>query len=367
MEAQFDSEGVEHRKRVGHISLLAGIIIFNAFLLADQKILPDVFGWLAFVRLGIFTPVCLLILWILPRTSTTLQIDTMAVAGTVLAVLLPTATMVFSQSHYVLIYQFASMITITYFTLVQRVRVRMAAIGLVIVVAVQLSCVSLRPEIDGPSFAFVVDFYLAGSALLLMGAYIQERVERQAFLEHLRSELLIEHIEWTARTDLLTGLSNRHHLAQLREQLATAPAMEPIAAMMIDIDHFKTFNDTQGHLAGDHCIQTVAKAILAALEEADPGDAARGHAFRFGGEEFLLLLIGWDNARAVELGTAVRRHLQTARIPHPATGEGACVTASIGVATCEGDRYDIDDLIGRADAALYRAKQDGRDRLRLAA
>lgn len=367
LETKFAAYGLEHRQRVGRVMLIGGIVVYDAFLFADWQNVPDMIGWLTLARLGVFTPVCILILCALPRTKTIGQIDMMASATTVLAVLMPMTASVFSVSPYVLVYQFGSLLTLTFFTVVQRVQFRWAAICLVLAVAIQLVCVALRPDIDSASFLFVVNFYLAGALLLLMGCFTLERAERKAFLEAMRSEFLIEHIERTARTDLLTGLSNRHHLASIADELARNPLPCGMAALMIDIDHFKSFNDTQGHLGGDRCIRKVAEIVREALERPGLDDALVGHGFRFGGEEFLILVPGCDRARAAALGETIRRRLGAAGLPHPAMGEAARVTASIGVAVSPGPTVSLDAVIGEADAALYRAKREGRDRLCLAA
>ncbi|ALN72807.1 diguanylate cyclase [Aureimonas sp. AU20] len=367
IEARFETDEQEQRLRSSRLTVLVAVAVYDAFLVADWQIMSDMVGWLALMRLGIFTPLALLVFWMLPRMSKSWQIDAMTIGCTVLAVLFPTTAMVFSHSPYVLIYQFGSMVTITYFTLVQRVRFRMAVIGLVASLTVQFWCVALRPEIDAASYQFVVSFYLSGAALLLMGSFVLERTERHGFLERLRSELLIEHIERTARTDMLTGLSNRHHLAAVGKTFADGHESQPIAALMIDIDHFKRFNDTQGHLAGDRCIRAVADLIRQELERAGESEADRSVAFRFGGEEFLILLPGSNERRAAVLGEAIRRRLEAARIPHPAMGVGAWVTASLGVAACQQGEFSLDALVGAADAALYHAKRDGRNCLAMTA
>ncbi|RIY02693.1 GGDEF domain-containing protein [Aureimonas flava] len=369
IEAVFNDDGLAHRKRVGRVTLVIGILIYDAFLFADWQTLPHLVGTLALARLCVFTPLCLAIMWLLPRTTTVRQIDAMTVFGTFAAVLLPTVIMTLSPTPQVLIYQFGSMITITYFSLVQRVRFWFAAWGLTLLVVAQIWCVSLVPSIDATSFLFVINFYVAGAVLLMTGSYILERTERHGFLERLRAEYLVEHIERTARTDLLTGLSNRHHLAAVASEIARTATRgdAPIAALMIDIDHFKKLNDTQGHIAGDHCIRSVADVVRETLEGAAGDVSGRYHAFRFGGEEFLVLLPDTTLAEAAVHGDAIRRRLQAARIPHPAMGEEAVVTVSVGVAACRMADFSLDALVGAADAALYRAKRDGRDRLAMAA
>ncbi len=101
-----------------------------------------------------------------------------------------------------------------------------------------------------------------------------------------------------------------------------------------------------------------------AIEEAG---GAPCHAFRFGGEEFLLLLPGRDLLEGAALGEAIRRRLRANAIAHPAMGEEAIVTVSVGVAMCRVGSFSLDALVGAADAALYQAKRGGRDRLVMAA
>ncbi|RYG56807.1 MAG: GGDEF domain-containing protein [Alphaproteobacteria bacterium] len=365
VEARFDLEGLVQRKHIGRIALIVGMLVYDAAIIMDWQVIPDMVVWLAFLRFGVFTAMVLFVLWLLPRTTAIWQFDAMIVVGTIVGVTLPTVAMVFSRSEHVLLYQFGTTLTLTYFTLVQRVRFRFAAVGLAVAFGVQFACLRLRSEIDATEFGFVVNFYLSGAALLLMGSYILERSERQAFLERLRSELLLEQIEKTARTDSLTGLSNRHHLTSVREAIAAGLVNGCVSVLMIDIDHFKRFNDTQGHLAGDHCIRAVAQLIRDSLDS--HGATLSGHAFRYGGEEFLLLLPGRDAAHAAMLGETISQRLAAARIAHPAAGEGAMVTVSIGVAGCCMAGFSLDVLIDTADHALYRAKQEGRDRLVIAA
>ncbi len=367
VEARFDAEVLDQRKRIGRIALVVGILIYDATIVTDWQVIPDMVGWLAFLRLGVFTAMALLILWAMPRMKAVWQIDSMMAAGGIVCVLLPATAMVFSQSEHVLVYQFGSMLTLTYFTLVNRLRFRIAAIGLAMALVVQLACVALRLEIDATDFGFVVNFFLSGAVLLLMGSFILERFERKSFLERLRGELLLEQIEKTARTDPLTGLSNRHHLVEVAEKIAAETPDEAfVAAIMIDIDHFKRLNDTQGHLAGDRCIRAVADTIHEVLDN-QGGAGLPVHAFRFGGEEFLLLLPRSDARHAATLGEAIRRSLAAKRIAHPAMGEGAIVTVSMGAAHCHAASFSLDALADAADGALYRAKQQGRNRLAIAA
>jgi diguanylate cyclase (GGDEF)-like protein len=133
---------------------------------------------------------------------------------------------------------------------------------------------------------------------------------------------------------------------------------DDVAVILADIDHFKDYNDTQGHLAGDVCLKRVAGIVQAELRT--EGDMA----FRFGGEEFLLLLPKADLSTAISVAERIRRALEEAGIPHPARVPPGVVTASFGVAATRlGGTVTTDELIASADAALYAAKRSGRNQV----
>jgi diguanylate cyclase (GGDEF)-like protein len=160
-------------------------------------------------------------------------------------------------------------------------------------------------------------------------------------------------LERLSATDGLTGLHNRHHLMEAcgMEVARSDRQGKPLAAMMIDIDHFKKFNDTYGHQAGDE-ILTRMGAIL--------GDCIRkvDYAARYGGEEFLILLPRTDLNGAVEVAKRIQ-----ARLAEEEMGGEDAITLSIGVAEYpkHGDNADV--VIAAADAALYQAKHGGRNRV----
>jgi diguanylate cyclase (GGDEF)-like protein len=191
------------------------------------------------------------------------------------------------------------------------------------------------------------------------------------FLAHLGvvSAICIENAVNRARlvrsglTDFLTGFHNRRYLqSRLREELARAQrARQPVACLMIDVDHFKRINDQYGHLAGDAVLREVAQRIDAEMRVSDAGA-------RFGGDEFAIVLpqggVGDGERVAARVLEAVRG--QPVSIGGHAT---ETVTLSIGVAVAAPDHgtrdYKVvaDRLIAEADAALYRAKSAGRNRI----
>ncbi len=159
-----------------------------------------------------------------------------------------------------------------------------------------------------------------------------------------------EELAWLARHDPLTMLPNRR---ALDERLAVALADRartgrPLSAAVVDLDHFKRINDDHGHDAGDRALIAVADRLRTCVGES-------GLVARAGGEEFVMLMPGRDAARGGELAEAARAAVAAA----PVAGE-VRVTISVGVAEASGDG---DGLLAAADAALYRAKHDGRNRV----
>ncbi len=165
-----------------------------------------------------------------------------------------------------------------------------------------------------------------------------------------------EELERLSLTDGLTGLTNRRHLMEILEHEArrTRRSKHPFSLLVVDVDHFKQFNDTYGHLVGDQVLQKVAHTLQNATRDVDT-------TARFGGEEFVVLLPETDLQGAVQAAERVRTRLAAEKF---SVGEGdASLTVSIGVAEYPTDGETPEAVIGSADAALYRAKRAGRNRV----
>ena len=171
---------------------------------------------------------------------------------------------------------------------------------------------------------------------------ITERKEAQAQIEYL------------AHHDPLTGLPNRV-LFRDRFEVATARAArqgDKVALLFVDLDHFKTINDTLGHPVGDELLQVVAQRLRAALRDSDTIS-------RLGGDEFLLALPDVDGVQAVD--HVARKIVQALHAPVRIDGQDLIVTLSMGIAMWPDDGEDFDLLLQRADTAMYAAKDAGRD------
>jgi diguanylate cyclase (GGDEF)-like protein len=160
-----------------------------------------------------------------------------------------------------------------------------------------------------------------------------------------------------ASIDMLSGLANRRGI-QSRLDFEWMKAQQydsELSLLMIDVDHFKLFNDTYGHPEGDACLTRLGETLAAIAAE------TVGFAGRYGGEEFCLLLPNTDAARALEIGEIVRAAVEDLAMPH-CTSSHRTVTVSVGVArTRPNDTQRPGDLIEAADAALYAAKHRGRN------
>jgi diguanylate cyclase (GGDEF)-like protein len=185
-----------------------------------------------------------------------------------------------------------------------------------------------------------------------LGCYALEHANRVAFLDRRR---LVE----VAMHDGLTGLLNRAALEEQVRQLwqQAARDRQPVSVVLIDIDHFKAFNDRYGHLAGDQCLRDVAAAVRTAARRR-PLDLVA----RYGGEELIAVLFGADRVHAESIARAVLESIRELRIPHAGSTTRPYVTASVGTATLEpGAEYSHDVAVSLADHALYQAKETGRD------
>lgn len=164
-----------------------------------------------------------------------------------------------------------------------------------------------------------------------------------------------------AETDFLTGVANRRSFDDqlTQEVLFATENRKPLALLLVDVDRFKAFNDTYGHLAGDECLKKVGQCLReTALRESDlPA--------RYGGEEFAILLPDTAGDAALTIANALRQRVRNLEISHKESEVGA-ITVSIGVAIASGEHETTPaSLIASADAALYQSKRDGRNRVTL--
>ena len=157
-------------------------------------------------------------------------------------------------------------------------------------------------------------------------------------------------------TDGLTGLYNRKHVMDLfdMEFVRTQRYGTVFCVLIADIDHFKTINDTYGHLAGDAVLRRIADCLRQTVRETD-------HVGRYGGEEFLIILPATDTPGAMELGQRIRHSIS--QLEFHDNGQAFSMSVSVGLAHCTDSDGSVEAVISRADTALYQAKAGGRNQV----
>jgi two-component system cell cycle response regulator len=176
----------------------------------------------------------------------------------------------------------------------------------------------------------------------------------------LRMAALVAEARRLASTDTLTGLLNRRAFVERLEKARAASDQKlfPMSVLLLDVDHFKKVNDTLGHDAGDAVLQGVARTLSSIARKSD-------FVARWGGEEFVVALTQTAEAGARVAAERVRRAIQDAKYTLP-SGAVHKATASVGLASAENADWQLEDVLGRADKAMYAAKHRGRNRVETA-
>lgn len=198
----------------------------------------------------------------------------------------------------------------------------------------------------------------AGQRIVLLQKEVEkEKQDIQRYTAEL--SLANRRLEMMANTDILTGLPNRRYaMGRLEQEWETAQRFNrPLSILMLDLDHFKSVNDTLGHDVGDIVLAHAAKLMKAAARTSDI-------ACRLGGEEFLVIATNTDGATAVLLAERIRSAIQTYQPKNITLAKP--ITVSIGVAGAFGKKPGWNELIKLADQALYKAKANGRNAVQLA-
>ncbi|MBU2672686.1 GGDEF domain-containing protein [Hafnia paralvei] len=205
---------------------------------------------------------------------------------------------------------------------------------------------------QGVNIRFLLVWLLL-TAILIYGRVILQRWFDEAWLRYQENRMLIARLDVMAHQDALTGTANRRSMENfLDDALLQA---EPFALLMLDVDYFKRYNDHYGHQAGDACLIKVADIVKTSIRT--PADLVA----RYGGEEFVIVLPASSLDDAVRVAERIQTNLREISLPHAASEVSEMVTVSMGI-TLSKDGDSAYGIIARADEALYRAKQQGRNR-----
>lgn len=360
LEAMFERDTGPQRCHELIVRAYIGIIVYNLFAIADLWAAPHLFMTAFWVRVVFFTPVSLALtasLYLSPPAF--LRESIMCLGGGALAIGTIIYLMAASGGSPQPSLHESMILVVLFLTVVQRVRFwYLLPVCLACLLAHSLALAEFYAYPVGPQVATNMVFG-AGVIFSLVASYTMERDLRLHYLLSLRDRALNSELDRMSRRDMLTGLGNRRALEEtLADCEPSIGQPDDFSVVLIDIDHFKMFNDTAGHQAGDLCLKRVAGIVQAEL---------RGQAdlvFRFGGEEFIVVLPKTTLSKAIEIAERMRRAIEAAAIPHPAPAAAPVVTASFGIAgTRLGHRLGAVEIIANADSALYAAKRSGRNQV----
>jgi diguanylate cyclase (GGDEF)-like protein len=360
LEAFFEEEtGKERCRYLVRIGLIT-LVIFQFVLYPERLLLgAETFPRVLLIQLGITTPLALLFKWFIslnPRP----QVREFLVP---LIALLATGNCVWltliSHSHDRWAMLLLLTIAFLYITAIQRARFLQTVIACAGICFFEVFLTLHLPLYNTYVFPAAAFITVTASVFAIYGNYMAEKQTRRAYLLSLLTRIQNAELNHDSVYDALTGLGNRRLLsetiAELESRNASQIAPNPPAVLMLDIDHFKKLNDEAGHLAGDQCLMRIASLIQSQLRS--HGD----HAFRYGGEEFVILLSNAPGEIAFNVAERIRVAIESAGIPNPGIGAAGTLTASIGVAT---GNAAIDLLLAAADTALYAAKRAGRNQVK---
>ncbi|MBT0569035.1 GGDEF domain-containing protein [Curvibacter sp. CHRR-16] len=348
---------------------LAMLCLMNLFLINDYFVRPELFGFAVAMRLGLVTVPGLVMLWLVRYgiSARWREIN----AWTCFTLVHIAVALIFWQTRsafanydgYVMaLTMLASNIVVPLYF---RTCVWISITG----VAVMSMAIAFHPTVTLEAKAAALVSYVLTTIFTLLTNYRLEVANRRNFLVTLRDQLRVNLTQELNRllahasnTDVLTQLPNRRHFEEVFAQCSRMgdTAAKTMAVLMIDVDHFKQYNDTWGHPQGDVCLRQVAQVIQSQIRAG--GDVAA----RMGGEEFAVLLLDADLQEAWKTAERIRWAVAQASIVAQASEQTHRVTVSIGLALGHGAQPDlISNMLVRADTALYQAKRAGRNNVQV--
>ncbi len=320
----------------------------------------------ASLRLGLYTPAVLTFLILdrggrLPRLPYELFLLLLAVAPGVISAVICLHT---TSMHSVSDVRATSLILLVV-GLIFRMRLPFVVVTAVISCAAYFTGLALTPVIPHDEIPSVVLTELSIAIAVIVFSALLDRRDRLVFLLNLREQIRARALAQQNRglrqqvdIDALTGLANRRcfDATLAAAWQAALSAAGPVGLIMIDIDHFKRFNDHYGHQQGDMCLRRVARQARRGIRD---GDLIA----RYGGEEFAVILPGAQLSTALRVAERVRAVVAELGMPHEGVAQGANVSISLGVASMIPEAATAENrLIELADRHLYAAKRAGRNR-----
>jgi diguanylate cyclase (GGDEF)-like protein len=366
LESRYEAVTSGQRIRELKASGVAIAFLMNLFLLSDRAMVPDMFQLAMSCRLGLYMPAMLGGIFLIDRFKSVIWREVFVAQAGVLACVIQLLMCVGSQSPHAMAYLVGITMVIFFNNVYSRIRFWVALPVNAVYLGMFALGASLFPSVDWALLVPIALMLASTSAFTLYYLYSLEHEERHNFLLGQRQKALADalghanaKLTRVSRTDALTQVANRRHFDEHLAQVWQRARKDThdVTVLMMDIDHFKPFNDRYGHPAGDACLQKVASVIRQGLRR--PGDLVA----RYGGEEFIAVLHKATPEQVQMAAERVRAAVAALNIKHEGSPLHGCVTISVGWASaCPGaESAGVSGLIARADEALYQAKNRGRN------
>ena len=357
-EAEHGAERVEQLRN----AIVFGVLLYVLHGISKAALFPGSLEIILLVTTFVVIPFAVSYYWRMSSMSHALRENVMLI-GLSISTILP-VYMMYNPSYGIGVYANVDvLICIIFGNVLVTLRFKHAFFYTLATLCFPVLAIMANAEID-PGLRKALSFQFATVCIICLYAnYLFERRRCKDYCASLEALMRAEAAESSekqfqvmSKTDSLTGLPNRRFLDEQLDEWASDD--RPAAMMMIDIDHFKLFNDTLGHPAGDECLKTIADAFTEAFDQPDLFCA------RFGGEEFTLAARDVDELQARRLASAVVAAIEGLAIPHPGRNDGlGIVTISVGVALKPANVVTTrETVLTHADEALYLAKRRGRNR-----
>ena len=359
LESRFEHDTGPRRAKRLRAAIPAIVLIYNLFLVPDWMLVGDKITIALILHFAVVTPWIVLAGWLIKDDSPRLIREGLAGSIPVAIALQILVSFVLTSSPDAAHYQYFVLLVVLFTNTVQRLLFRYAVVVSSTIVVCHGLAVIISGHMSLPVALVAMTTLAAAAYLTLTSNYFLERDFRRNYLHTLRDRLRHAEVEATAQHDALTDLANRHRLNSRLTELWQKgdDTFSPVAVIMIDIDHFKLFNDRYGHVAGDACLKRMAACVSAELRSIDD------LAVRYGGEELLVLLPKTEASSGIRIAERIRRSVEALAIPHEALGVSRIVTMSCGTAAAPVSTISAPELIAAADAALYAAKRNGRNQV----
>ena len=361
-EARYEAEhGAARAAHLRH-TIIFGVLLYLLHDISTYLLLPDHYWIVVLTTLFVVVPCSLAVAHAAAKVASEMR-EIMVLLAILTATVLPLFMLFYSNAPHSTHMNAEVILCIVFANMVMALRFRYAIIYSALILLAAAFAVLMKQGVD-PELKIALCFQFASVSLLsVYSNYLFERrrcadycVSLEAMIRAETAETSEKQFQEMSRTDALTGLPNRRFLDERLEEWFSDG--QPAAVMMVDIDHFKLFNDTLGHPAGDECLRLIANAFRSAFSEPDLFCA------RFGGEEFIVAIRNAEEPQVRRLANAVVRSIEALGITHPGRSDGVeVVTVSVGVALKpRAEPVSQNEVLSQADEALYQAKRRGRNR-----